>query len=841
MSIQDNNLAIYLQNFSVSYSDNTGIVPYSNVAILPTFNLLRRSWNITQQAILQKNIKIYRFEYDFSLIILPPEYSISFEGPLQGTVIIGDRKEEINLYKYMTYTYNFELRKLYFSFKIPCKLEEDTYVFFDMFINDAGTCNSYESSTCTTPQQPQAPYYNGETYTGTQTTSYCATVGYNDTNPITTTPYIQDITFTNATINNWNYSATDTACPNINVTLQNITVDNATLNDWQVQSQKTQQNATSTNCSLEFLSSTFTQGSQFLPNLLTSICTQPGTSSASILFTNTLFGENVNIVAPNNGFTWSSQASSPNSTANSILQFNGVSTFGGGNIIIGSNASTKPVLMTSQATNGGTAQSLLTFSTSNQSVTVQNIVLNAFQDQNPTSVAKSQLLFSGNSTTLLNLSVTLNNISVSTPPSGFISGTASIIFSYVNLLNAQFTNVNIPIQYNYITWNTIVPSNLSSFSNCTINFGQSFSNTSFDSCTFNTPCIFTNCTFVQCFFNFTIWTTTFTSCTFNTCTYGQSVFYGAIQDSTTSEYISSIANPVAPGLQGSSYGYSLNSFWKFTIPSAQWNDTTSTIQATYEFQNQYITSNSYQNHAPSMGTTNYGWTFEQEGSTGGAFQLVQGYTNGVVNTYSVAFQMSSEQPFATDYLSDSCSGASQSPCYNSNPQYFTLKPYILAYATFKNTSSAFTNTYLSTTTFSGVSPTLSSTQEQFLVLFPGFAQFVQLNNSIGNAFIISLSTSNFLNDILSWDAYEGRNLSWYPYSDAGANSYLWNLVDADNPDSTNPVSFNIPYNVSIQINSQISGQANDYLLVQGGSTTVQPETSSSTKPFSWQVIFTQYP
>lgn len=143
-SIVSNNLPICLQRFQVSYTGDLGVVKYSNVCLYPTFTPGSRSWNFVQQVELtptQQNF--YTFTYDFTNVIFPPEYIISFTGPVQGVMTIGNSVTSINVQKYMSYTYNFFDRTIEFTLQLPCVLKRTAFCMLNLFIND-GSSEGFE-------------------------------------------------------------------------------------------------------------------------------------------------------------------------------------------------------------------------------------------------------------------------------------------------------------------------------------------------------------------------------------------------------------------------------------------------------------------------------------------------------------------------------------------------------------------------------------------------------------------------------------------------------------------------------------------------------------------------
>ena len=140
--IPENNLSICLQEFTVIYTKDTGSVGYSNVCLIPTQKKNARSWNIVQQVVLFPTPdNIYQCVYDFTNVVFPSEYVISFDGPVQGIAMLSNRPTSLNIELIMTYTYDFKTRKLIFTFTLPCHLKRQTSAWLFLFISDCdGPC-----------------------------------------------------------------------------------------------------------------------------------------------------------------------------------------------------------------------------------------------------------------------------------------------------------------------------------------------------------------------------------------------------------------------------------------------------------------------------------------------------------------------------------------------------------------------------------------------------------------------------------------------------------------------------------------------------------------------------
>jgi len=85
--IQKNNLPIYLQDFTFNSSD-LSVVNSNIVGGIPTSTKYGRTWNmILYGTLVGNNSGQYILNYDFSSV--NSQYSIKFDGPVTGTVVIG--------------------------------------------------------------------------------------------------------------------------------------------------------------------------------------------------------------------------------------------------------------------------------------------------------------------------------------------------------------------------------------------------------------------------------------------------------------------------------------------------------------------------------------------------------------------------------------------------------------------------------------------------------------------------------------------------------------------------------------------------------------------------------
>jgi hypothetical protein len=164
--ISANNLPIYLQNFTIQFEHNSGRVSYANVGIIPTENKFARSWNLTVSAVLlQQQSRNYVMTCDFSKVILPRQYVISFTGPVQGVASLG-RQKNVNIQRFVNYTYDSLKKILMFHISMPCDIVKNTDVLFNLYMNDGDTFTS-TTFTLNILDSQQYPVWALSTLTGT--------------------------------------------------------------------------------------------------------------------------------------------------------------------------------------------------------------------------------------------------------------------------------------------------------------------------------------------------------------------------------------------------------------------------------------------------------------------------------------------------------------------------------------------------------------------------------------------------------------------------------------------------------------------------------------------------
>lgn len=155
-----NNLAAYLQGVSVQPSSSI-TSEYFVTASLPSSASLRRVWQFTTQGTITGTSTL-TLDYTQASIKCPL-YNITFEGALNGTLVVHNQTFSAN--KYMSYTLLSQY-VLQLTIKIPKKILEcygagttqDYY--FDVYVNDAAT-------SCTRPICTKSVALNYQEISGT--------------------------------------------------------------------------------------------------------------------------------------------------------------------------------------------------------------------------------------------------------------------------------------------------------------------------------------------------------------------------------------------------------------------------------------------------------------------------------------------------------------------------------------------------------------------------------------------------------------------------------------------------------------------------------------------------
>lgn len=167
--ISSNNLAVYIQGVTVTPSSNI-TTEYFVTASLPSCIKNKRVWQFTTQGtITGPDTAVITLDYTKAHINCP-EYNITFEGALNGTLTIHNQVFSAN--KFMSYslvsTYVLQL-----SIRIPKAILEcygtgtTQNYFFDVYVNDSSTtfynCSSTSTGSCsisfTTANQNNSTLY----------------------------------------------------------------------------------------------------------------------------------------------------------------------------------------------------------------------------------------------------------------------------------------------------------------------------------------------------------------------------------------------------------------------------------------------------------------------------------------------------------------------------------------------------------------------------------------------------------------------------------------------------------------------------------------------------------
>ena len=144
MEIPNNNLPIYLQQYSVRIVDGEtnepkGNIQYSTVGAIPSNQIQRRVWNLNLTGKLDPNADIYKIVYDFSNVNL--KELVTFENDLSGTFRICDRVMDAS--KIMTYEYSEKestLTILINRKKWGFRLRKSTLFSYTLEIDDEEVC-----------------------------------------------------------------------------------------------------------------------------------------------------------------------------------------------------------------------------------------------------------------------------------------------------------------------------------------------------------------------------------------------------------------------------------------------------------------------------------------------------------------------------------------------------------------------------------------------------------------------------------------------------------------------------------------------------------------------------
>jgi len=138
--IPDNNLPICVQRYQFKFLNDTGNVTWTTSCAVPSNIPFKRVWNFNLSGNIIKSSNKHILIGDFSKVVTEG-YSITFEGPIQGTIIIQNQILDAN--KYMKYEYDSDKKIMTWTITNLCK----TGLFeMNLFIND----NTANCSGCKT-------------------------------------------------------------------------------------------------------------------------------------------------------------------------------------------------------------------------------------------------------------------------------------------------------------------------------------------------------------------------------------------------------------------------------------------------------------------------------------------------------------------------------------------------------------------------------------------------------------------------------------------------------------------------------------------------------------------
>jgi len=101
--IPNNNLPICIQAYQWEFVNNTGNVIWASSCAIPSNIPTKRVWNFNLSGNIKKLSNKYVLVGDFSKVNTY-EYIITFEGPIQGTIIMNGKVLDAN--KYINWNYD---------------------------------------------------------------------------------------------------------------------------------------------------------------------------------------------------------------------------------------------------------------------------------------------------------------------------------------------------------------------------------------------------------------------------------------------------------------------------------------------------------------------------------------------------------------------------------------------------------------------------------------------------------------------------------------------------------------------------------------------------------------
>ena len=163
--IASNNLAVYLQNFTVTSDllQNN----WNTVGVIPSNITYRRVWEFSSSFNITSSSQDYTIVYDFSNVV--SNYTVTFEGAPSGTISIGN--QVFNANEYCTITQQGDI--LYFNLSgLPSGIKVGSQLSYIINFNDTtaisvtwdadyNTSTNYNSSNCPTNLYSTLEWYGG--------------------------------------------------------------------------------------------------------------------------------------------------------------------------------------------------------------------------------------------------------------------------------------------------------------------------------------------------------------------------------------------------------------------------------------------------------------------------------------------------------------------------------------------------------------------------------------------------------------------------------------------------------------------------------------------------------
>ena len=177
INIPDQNLAIYLQKYSIEIKNAVGNIvgsrKYSTVGVLPSDEPGKRVWQLNLSGVLDPNIDVYSVVYDFSSVNYKYKDQITFENEIAGTFNICGRVLDAS--KIIKYQYSDEKSTL--TIEIDTKnwdfrLKKRTNFNYQLNVDDSSTVCNYSECSCSTNPAPTNCYVASTYSSGLQTVVY---------------------------------------------------------------------------------------------------------------------------------------------------------------------------------------------------------------------------------------------------------------------------------------------------------------------------------------------------------------------------------------------------------------------------------------------------------------------------------------------------------------------------------------------------------------------------------------------------------------------------------------------------------------------------------------------